>query len=196
MFTGPFVMTYRTIRSLCRTACFITVLALSTPYVTAAAAQTAPPLAQTLPGGASQVQETHGDWRVICAPQDNKSVCVFSQQIADKSSRQLVLGVELKATTADTADGSLVMPFGLAVDKPVTLQVDDAGARMTASFKTCVPIGCLVTLSLDKPAIDALKKGTALNVKATASESGQEAAFKLSLRGFGSAFDRASVLSK
>ena len=123
-------------------------------------------------------------------------MCVFSHQLIDKASRQLVLGVELKATPEDTAEGNLVMPFGLAVDKPVTLQVDDAGARMTARFKTCVPIGCLVTLSLDKSVIDVLKKGTALNVKATAPDSGQEVAFTLSLRGFGSAFDRAVMLSR
>jgi invasion protein IalB len=178
-------------------ACVTTfVVALATPLVATSAQQQTSAPAQTLPGGASQVQETHGDWRVICAQQDDKKACVFSQQIADKGSRQLVLGVELKATKEGTAEGNLVMPFGLAVDQPITLQVDDAGARMTARFKTCVPIGCLVTLSLDKPAIDALKKGTALNVKATVSDSGQEAAFKLSLRGFGSAFDRAKMLSR
>jgi invasion protein IalB len=171
-------------------------VALAPPLVTTSALQQTSAPAQTLPGGASQVQETHGDWRVMCAQQDNTKACVFSQQIADKGSRQLVLGVELKATTEDTAEGNLVMPFGLAVDKPVMLQIDDAGARITARFKTCVPIGCLVTLSLDKSAIDALKKGTALNVKATVSDTGQEAAFKLSLRGFGSAFDRAKMLSR
>jgi invasion protein IalB len=150
--------------------------------------------AQTLPGGATQLQETHGEWRVTCAQPGGQKVCTLSQQLADQNSRQLVLGIELKATTADKADGTLVMPFGLAVDKPVTLQVDE-GPRMTRTFRTCVPIGCLVEVSLDSPTIKALRGGTGLHVTATA-DGGKEVAFQLPLNGFGSAFDRTAALSK
>lgn len=156
----------------------------------------APSSPQSLPGGATQVQETHGDWRVTCAQQNNQKVCVFSQQLADKDSRQLVLGIELKASTTDRADGTMVLPFGLAVDKPVTLQIDEGGAAMPMHFKTCVPVGCLVTLALDPTTTAALRRGSVLNVKATASENGQETAFKVSLKGFGSAIDRTVALTK
>jgi invasion protein IalB len=163
----------------------------------AAVAGQQPPAAsgQTLPGGASQMQETHGDWRVTCAQPNGQKVCTLSQQLADQNSRQLVLGIELIAKTPDKAEGTLVMPFGLAVDKGVTLQVDDNGAPMTKTFRTCVPTGCLVALSFDSAQLTALRKGTALNVKATA-DGGKEAAFKISLTGFGSAFDRTAVLSR
>src|SRR5882672_2752163 len=145
---------------------------------------------QTLPGGATQVQETHGDWRVTCVQQNNQKVCAFSQQLADKDSRQLVLGIELKATTADRADGTMVLPFGLAVDQPVTLQIDEGGSAMPMRFKTCVPVGCLVTLTLDPTTTAALRRGSVLNVKATASDTDQDTSFKVSLKGFGSAIDR------
>ncbi|HEY1912787.1 MAG TPA: invasion associated locus B family protein [Vicinamibacterales bacterium] len=150
---------------------------------------------QTLPGGASQMQETHGDWRVTCAQPNGQKVCTLSQQLADQNSRQLVLGIELVAKTPDTGEGTLIMPFGLALDKGVTLQVDDNGAPMVKTFRTCVPAGCLVSLSLDSAQLTALRKGTVLNVKATA-DGGKETAFKISLTGFGSAFDRTSVLSR
>src|SRR5262245_47790015 len=84
---------------------------------------TQPP--STLPGGASQMQETHGDWRVTCAQPGGQKLCTLSQQLADQNSRQLVLGIELKAKTSDKAEGTIVLPFGLAVDKPVALQVDE-----------------------------------------------------------------------
>ena len=154
-----------------------------------------PPAPQTLPGGASQVQETHGDWRVTCAQQNGQRVCTLSQQLTDQSSRQLVMGIELKTTATDTAEGTLVMPFGLSVDKPVTLQVDEGGPAMTRSFRTCVPVGCLVALTLEPGTVSALRKGSALNVKAIA-DGGKEAAFKLSLTGFSSALDRTAALSK
>jgi invasion protein IalB len=45
------------------------------------------------------------------------------------------------------------------------------------------------------PMISALRKGTVLNVKATA-DNAHEAGFKISLNGFGSALDRTAALSK
>lgn len=157
---------------------------------------TAPPVpaAQTLPGGASQVQETHGNWRVTCAQPNGTKVCALSQQLADQNTRQLVLGIELTTTDVSKAQGTLVMPFGLAIDKPVTLQVDE-GAAMSKPFRTCIPAGCLVTLDLDATTLASLRKGTTLSVKATA-DGGKEAAFKVSLDGFGSALDRTAALSK
>lgn len=158
----------------------------------AATPQAAAP--QTLPGGASQVQETHGDWRVTCAQPSGQKVCTLSQQLADQNTRQLVLGIELRATQADKSDGTLVLPFGLAVDKPVTLQVDE-GTSFSRSFKTCLPVGCVVEVNLDAATLAAIRRGTALNVK-TVTADGKDAPFKISLSGFGSALDRTVALSK
>ena len=68
---------------------------------------------QGLPGGASSLQETYGDWRVACAQQNGKKICALSQRQTDKDSRQLVLAVELSAPAADKAEGTLILPFGL-----------------------------------------------------------------------------------
>lgn len=191
---------HTTVRSSVTMTAAVLVLAIST--VTAAAQSppaapkpTADP-AQTLPGGASQVQETHGDWRVTCAQQNGQKVCVFSQQQTDKDSRQLVVGIELKAVTSDRAEGTMVLPFGLAVAKPLALQIDDAGMMLPAHFITCVPVGCLVPLTLDAATVANLRKGTLLNVKSAGADNGQEVAFKVSLKGFGSALDRTAALAK
>jgi invasion protein IalB len=154
-----------------------------------------PPAEQTLPGGASQLQETHGDWRVICNPQKGETVCTLSQQQIDNTSRQLVLGIELKPTGADKAEGTLILPFGLAVAQPVTLQVDDAGSTQNVPFRTCVPAGCLVAVTFEPATLASMRKGTAITVKATG-EGGQEAALKISLKGFSSAFDRTAALAR
>ena len=157
-------------------------------------AQPPQPPSQTLPGGASQLQETHGDWRVTCAQQGEQRLCALSQQIADKESRQLVTGVELKAMSGDRAEGTLVLPFGLAVTKPVSLQVDD-GAQMLMSFRTCLPIGCVISLKFEASTVKVLRTGTVMNVKGIA-DNAQETTFKISLKGFGSALDRTAALSK
>jgi len=155
-----------------------------------------PAFAQALPGGASQLQETHGDWRVNCAQQNGHKQCALGQQQSDKDSRQLVLGIEMKAASATRADGTLVLPFGLAVDEPIVLRIDEAGSFQTLHVRTCLPVGCLVPLAFDTAAIASLRKGTTLHVRAAAAEGGREAAFKISLNGFGSALDRTIELSK
>ena len=156
--------------------------------------QTQQPPSSTLPGGASHLQETHGDWRVTCAQQADTKVCTLSQQMADKDSRQLVVGIELKTMSAESLEGTLVLPFGLAVTKPVTLQVDE-GATTPWSFRTCLPVGCVVSLKFEPATVKALRTGTVLNVKSTA-DNAQETTFKISLKGFASAVDRTSALSK
>ena len=150
---------------------------------------------QTLPGGASQLQETHADWRVVCTQQTAQKACLLSQQQTDTNTRQLVLGIELKATASNTAEGTLVLPFGLAVTRPVTLQIDEAGAPQSLPFRTCVPVGCLVPLNFDASMVAALRRGTAMSVKVIG-DGGQEVALQISLKGFSSAFDRTADLTK
>jgi invasion protein IalB len=150
---------------------------------------------EPLPGDATSLQEMHGDWRVACAQQSGRKVCALSQQQTDKNSGQLLLAIELNAPAIDKAEGTLILPFGLALDQPVTLQVDDAAASPTLRFRTCLPVGCLVRLTFDSTSVALLRKGTTLTVRATA-DGGQGAVFKISLNGFSSALDRTAALAK
>jgi len=149
---------------------------------------------QTLPGGASSLQEAHGDWRVACAQQNGLTRCTLSQQLMDTDSRQRILAIELSVPSPNKAEGTLVLPFGLALDKGIVLQVDDA-ASPTLRFRTCLPAGCVVTVMFDEKAIAALRSATTLTVKAVGDDT-QEISFGVSLKGFASAFDRTSTLAK
>ena len=150
---------------------------------------------QTLPGDATSLQEMHGDWRVACTQENQRRVCAVSQQQTDKNTHQLLLALELNAVTSNKADGTLILPFGLALDQPVTFQIDEAAAGTALHFRTCLPVGCLVSLAFDPPTIALLREGTTLTVKATA-DGGQNVAFKVSLNGFSGALDRLTTLTK
>jgi len=175
----------------------LVVLWFSAFVVTASSLQTQPKpsgdTSPTLPGGATQLQETHGDWRVTCAQQPQR-LCTVSQQQADKDSRQLLLAIELRPVSNDRAEGTILLPFGLGVAHPIALQVGDVST--TLLFKTCLPAGCVVPVLFDPRMINALRKETVLLVKATAAEGLQEAGFKISLNGFASGFARAVELTK
>ena len=106
-------------------------------------------LAQGLPGGASTLNETHGDWTVVCSAAEGPPRCVMSQTQVGGESRQRVLTVELRATEGDAVGGVLVLPFGLNLDDGVSLAIDDAASFGSLRFSTCLPVGCLVPLDFD-----------------------------------------------
>jgi invasion protein IalB len=151
-----------------------------------------------LPGGATSLREAHGDWAVSCSVQTANSkttkACALSQELTDRKSGQRVLAIEVRpAGTA--ADGTLVLPFGLALAKGATLQIDDGQASSALAFRTCLPAGCVVPVNFDTKMLAALRSGAALKVKATR-DGGGDVQFSLSLKGFGGAFDRTATLLK
>jgi len=161
-----------------------------------AGAQTPAATSSPLPGGATSVQEAHDDWTVLCGQKDGQKVCALSQQLLDKDSRQRVLVLELDTAASDRASGNLLLPFGLAVDREVTLQLDGSGMGTPLHFRTCVPNGCLVTLAFDAKIISELRKGTTLAIQAIAADGGKPVTFSVSLKGFSSGLDRTASLQK
>ena len=129
----------------------------------------------------------------MCAQREGKKVCALTQQQLDKDSRQRVVAIEVNSITPEKAEGTMVLPFGLAVSREVTLQIDGAALGAPLHFRTCIAAGCLVALSFDTQSVATLKKGTALAVNVT-SDSGQPISFALSLKGFANAFDRTAAL--
>jgi invasion protein IalB len=161
----------------------------------------APALAQEaagLPGGATSANESHGDWTVSCAvvPQNGAAnkVCALSQRQTNGQTRQRVLAVELRPKETG-AEGTLVLPFGLALDQGVALQIDDGQALPGLQFRTCLPGGCLVDLRFDAKTLPILRKSNSLKIKVVADGAG-ETQLAVSLKGFPGALDRTIALSK
>lgn len=148
--------------------------------------------AVTLPGGASALNETHGDWLVRCEAQSSGIACALQQEQIDTSTRQRVIAIEL-APDAGRLTGSLVLPFGLALEPGVRLQLDDGAPLPPLKFRTCLPAGCIVNLRFEADAVSVLRTISALKVAAIA-DAGGDTPFSISFKGFGSALDRAVAL--
>ncbi len=168
---------------------------LLTALVVAAGVTTSPVMAAPLPGGASSLVETFQDWVVACQAQETTTTCLLRQVQTNTQNSQTVLTVELRNAGGGRLDGALLMPFGLALAKGVTLKIDDAAAG-ALSFSTCVPQGCLVPISLDVALVTKMKSGTALNISAAALNPAQPVALKVSLKGFPAALNRVIELTK
>lgn len=145
-----------------------------------------------LPGGAQSLSETFEDWQVACAMPQGVKRCAIGQQQSDAKTRQRLLSVELQPQGAG-AEGLLVMPFGLALDKGVTLKAGEAEVGPALRFSTCLPQGCIVPVRLDARALGLIRKAASLTIGAAGAD-GQPVAFSVSLKGFSAALDRAAAL--
>lgn len=150
--------------------------------------------ASGLPGGASSLNETYQDWQVVCVQQGAQKRCVLSQ-VQTQQNGQRVLAIELDAPSGNTVSGTLVMPFGLALAAGVSFQIDEKAEMPPVPFRTCLPGGCLVSVTFDAATIVALRSGAALKIRATA-DGGAPALFSVSLQGFATALDRVATLSR
>lgn len=157
--------------------------------------------AATLPGGASSLTETYRDWQVSCTIQNvgqgnAGKHCAMSQTQVQKDSGQRALALELEPLSGGgVAGGTLSLPFGLALDAGVTLQVDDTPAGRILRFRTCLPAGCMVPLSFDAAQLTAMRGGATLKVRAVGALDGAEVLLPVSLQGFGPALDRLAALA-
>ncbi len=157
-----------------------------------------PPLAATaqtaLPGGAQAINETYQDWQVSCTQPQGVKRCAITQQQMDDKTKQRVLVVELQHR-GDRAEGILDLPFGLAIDKGVSLKIGEVEVGPALRFKTCLPQGCIVPLSFDAKTMALLRKGSAISLGALG-DADQPVPFSISLGGFVPAFDRAATLAR
>ena len=148
-----------------------------------------------LPGGASALSETHGDWIVNCQVTGTTKVCSLSHQQFNKQSGQRLLALELTTKSGQDATGTLALPFGLALAKGVTLEIDDQKLEGSLQFNTCQAVGCLVPVTFNADTTPLLQNGTTLKINATAADTAQPIAFTVSLNGFAGALARTADLS-
>ncbi len=150
-----------------------------------------------LPGNASSLREGHGDWQVDCMlvanPDGDKTKrCVLSQRQISQQTQQRALAIELQPEGSGVR-GTLVLPFGLALQQGVTYQLDQGAVGSPQHFTTCLPAGCLVEVDFDGNVVASLKGGNVLKVN-TIAAGGQPMVFSISLSGFSGAYDRVVAL--
>lgn len=146
-----------------------------------------------LPGGASSVQESHGDWTVSCRIVEGRKSCMLLQALA-RSTGETVLSLELVPVSETQAEGILLSPFGLKLADGVRLSVDGTPFSTPFPFMTCVEAGCIVPVEFRAEQLDRLKNGKEALVSAANASSGAAVELKLSLAGFTTAFVRAREL--
>ncbi len=133
--------------------------------------------------------ERFQDWSIICTGELNQRFCTLANEIRRREDNRRVVLLEVKPLDLEQALAGLTLPFGLALEAGVTLQIDDSPALPSKRYHSCMPEGCLVPLKLDTDILAALKHGQTLKVGAPI-VTGGTATFVLSLKGFATAYSR------
>lgn len=177
-----------------RTLCIAAAVFLIPAFPVLAQDGGAAPQADTLPGGASSLQESFGDWMVLCALPGGRKTCSLSQSQSDAQSRQRIVAIELAAGREGVVGGALAMPFGLVLAEGVSLKVDGGALGGQRAFRTCLPAGCIVPLSLAAGDVERLASGETLELGAIAAENNQPVTLSIPLDGFAAALQRLRAL--
>jgi invasion protein IalB len=153
----------------------------------------------------SALSETYGDWVIQCAmaqsqPQGDtaaapKNNCQMSQELRQGKTGQRALLVVLNRQGKDkTLSGTIIAPFGLDLQSGLSLLLKE-DVYVKASYKTCVPQGCVAPIAANGEFEKALRANEKLSVAMTATDSGQPVTLDVSLKGFAQGLDRLTALS-
>jgi len=177
-----------------------TLAAAVTAYLMAVSAGTAQNKADQkpseLPGGSSSLQETFDNWTLQCSTSDKERVCRVQQQQRHRESKQLLLAMEFSVGANGGVRGSAILPFGLRLASGMTLQVDESPDQRPLGFSTCLPVGCVAPLDLEKASVTHLRAGTMLRIKVMANDDGKPVLLSVPLKGLAPALDRLVSLSQ
>lgn len=154
-----------------------------------AAAKPAPSQAAAPPAAAAAAEKlkSFDDWEVQCEDSaDSGRRCQLSGRTLSPSGEQIILVMSLaKGADATTMLYQAALPLGIAVQKPVSVSVDN-GFQSAISVSRCTPQGCLLEGAADSEFIEALKTGVEAKFSVTTPE-GQTIPIALSLKGFANA---------
>ncbi len=138
---------------------------------------------------AQRVEETFGDWSLICTTAVENRVCQIVQTANQNESGKLVFQTAVGyVSDSDKPIMYLTAPLGIFLPRGISVFVDDEQDGLKATVQRCDPNGCLGVLALENETIEKLKRGQEARMIFGASAQ-QNVSIPVSLTGFTRAFD-------
>jgi len=149
-------------------------------------ASTGPTIVQVKP------EPSQTDWTKVCGKDQNTEVCYTTRDfVSDQGQPVLAAAVyDIKGPQSQKVVRFL-MPLGLLLKPGIRFAVDQ-GPPNPGVYAICFPNGCFAEAAIKDDTVNALKKGTHLNISVQ-NQAGREVTFAVPLAGFGKAFDGAPI---
>ncbi len=161
------------------------------PAAPAAGAQPAAPAGPSIVQVKAEPSQT--EWTKVCGkdPANNKEICYTTRDFVSDQG-QPVLAVAVYDVKGDPNKiVRFLMPLGLMLQPGVRFGVDQAQPT-PGRYAICFPNGCFAEATVKDDMINAIKRGTTLNVSVQ-NQGTREVTFAIPLAGFGKAFDGAPI---
>ena len=160
------------------------------------AAQPAKPAEQPAPAQDNRVElkPAQPTWTKVCGKDEaaGKEICYTTRDFGTDPNAAPVLALAVYDIKGDeTKVVRLLMPVGLMLEPGFRFAIDK-GAVLDGKFQICFPNGCFAEAKVKVATINALKRGTALNVFVK-NQVNNEVQFIMPLADFGGAFDGPAV---
>lgn len=130
-----------------------------------------------------------GNWVFQCsAVAQNATKCALVQTIVAGADKHKIAQIQfVEPVEGSSPQMSLLLPLGLDLQSPVTVQIDTAKPVALAP-KTCIKSGCLFAVGLDATFAASLAAGTKLSVQFSLANGKKDVGFGGSLTGLTDAF--------
>jgi invasion protein IalB len=161
------------------------------PAQPAAGAQSAAPAGPSIVQVKAEPSQT--EWTKVCGkdPANNKEICYTTRDFVSDQG-QPVLAVAVYDVKGDPNKiVRFLMPLGLMLQPGVRFGIDQAQPT-PGRYAICFPNGCFAEATVKDDTINAIKRGTTLNVSVQ-NQGTREVTFAIPLAGFGKAFDGAPI---
>lgn len=157
-----------------------------------------PAQAQPAQGAGAQIvavkpEPSQAEWTKVCGKDPaNNEICYTTRDfVSDQGQPVLAVAVyDIKAAQSQKVVRFL-MPLGLLLQPGIRFTVDQ-GQATPGRYALCFPNGCFAEAQVKDDFVNAMKRGTTLNVSVQ-NQAGREVTFAIPAAGFGKAFDGAPI---
>jgi invasion protein IalB len=137
---------------------------------------------------------TGADWVKVCGQDqgNGKKICYTTRDFSTAADQPPAIALAVYDISGDSEKVfRLLTPVGLLLKPGFRFSIDK-GAQLEGQFEICMPNGCFAESKVKQPTIDAMKKGTTLNV-VFKNSANNELTFTMPIAGFGKAFDGPAI---
>jgi invasion protein IalB len=147
--------------------------------------------------GAAKI-EVFKDWRLACPGDEedkdkdgkpDKGVCALATDITDQASGQRVVQITMGAEAGKPDVEMMVLNVPLNVLVPPGLTVQIGGDNKTVPYATCLPSGCVATMTVDDKTADEMRTAQTMNLVLTGANS-RSVTIPVSVQGYSEASSR------
>jgi invasion protein IalB len=134
---------------------------------------------------ATESVTAYQDWHMACPAAKSKEVpCEMAADVVDAQSKSVVARIAL-TRDKDKQVVVLTLPFGVALEQPVSLKVGSEPAKQF-SYRTCNNVGCVAVGQLDGNLEKALRRADDAKLQ-FAGLDGKQTEMPVSLKGYNAA---------